>query len=553
MRTSKFVNLDPNVLLEYIYDSDNLIFEDYQILINTIDDSRGFLQQPETNQQQTVTNNTANLNLFEIDSNTNKWAPVDNVTYPFLQFQDFPGNIPVRYDIVRLHFPVSYNFDDKLGFVLNVRVANATNTEYYDLTNYFFDNTDVFRSLDLTAPPFVYNEVMWGKYVEIQIPSPKALSEQITTANNLSQTVVPIQGSMNFNLVGPNQNGVSDTSPIFVDFYFITKKEEVFGNLQYTVRDPYSTTVPVTPEFEEISVNIDAADNGDFFNIYSTYNGSSSEFEAWIDQQQQLGFRYYVTYTVSVVEKNVQTDSVQYIVQDNFDDFIRFRPIVTFSTTTAAIDVEMKLVNAIDNNFILRRSTYTMLQDEVAKYSANLTKIDLENAFKPKIYNATPDLISYVNRESNEVVEKIDVPFPVMFDRYSVVAKNVNEEVDDTTYYGIGQLQILLYPFDNVVVIVIAKDKNESGIEPLQIPEGAQVLMSFKSNTDIVEVELYNDSGLVDFENGTVAFKIPEAKMPSLVDFYKAGYDQFYIQYKTVETDTNTVIYAGRFLVYNEF
>ena len=35
MQLSNFINLDPNILLEYIYNDQNLISTPYEILINT--------------------------------------------------------------------------------------------------------------------------------------------------------------------------------------------------------------------------------------------------------------------------------------------------------------------------------------------------------------------------------------------------------------------------------------------------------------------------------------------------------------------------------------
>jgi hypothetical protein len=47
----------------------------------------------------------------------------------------------------------------------------------------------------------------------------------------------------------------------------------------------------------------------------------------------------------------------------------------------------MRLVDSVDDSYILRRASYGMLQDEVSKYSTNMLKINLVNASKPKVYN----------------------------------------------------------------------------------------------------------------------------------------------------------------------
>jgi acetamidase/formamidase len=88
-------------------------------------------------------------------------------------------------------------------------------------------------------------------------------------------------------------------------------------------------------------------------------------------------------------------------VTDNFNETIEYRPIIKYSTTTAIIDVEMRLIDAVDDSYIIRRASYGMLQDEVSKYSLRLMKINLSNAAKPKIYNIknaiNPDLVGVAN------------------------------------------------------------------------------------------------------------------------------------------------------------
>lgn len=557
MRTSKFVNLNENVLLEWIYDDDNLLIENYKIVSNTITEQRNFVNTAFTNNLPTTTKNLQPVNLFEVNAESNRWAPMNEDEYPFLQVSNFAGNVPMRYDIVRLHFPVNYTFDDKIGYLLNIYVLDVSGKNELYLSNFYFDLTDTQRSLDLTAPPFLYRDVLWGKFKEIQVPATNVLAKQITQGDGLS--LVPTPGSINSNLAGPTSLGVANSSPIFIDFAFLLKKEILFDKLSYLIQNPFSTSIPQTPEFEDLSVSIIDADDGDYFEIFGTYSGTASEFETFIEQQASIGNVYYVTYTVTVIEKNIITDTVSYFVENNFDNPLRFRPIISFSTTTAVIDVQMKLVNATDGNFILRTASYTMLQDEVAMYSRNLTKINIENAFRAKIYNSLGDQINVQQFGDTETqVEKLDVPFPVMFDRYSIVTKNKTDDVQDETYYGIGQLQILLYPFDNIVKLVVAKDITEVGdtgekeIVPFEIPTGTRLTLTFKSNTDTVDSELYYDSNDVDLSQGKVVFRVLQSTVATITEFFKNGYDQFYIVIRP-ETSIDTIIYAGRYLIYNEF
>lgn len=549
--TSKFVNLNPNVLLEWIYDDTNFLAEDYYILINTLQNTRGFINAETTNTLPSTTNNYASTNLFPVDAPNNKWGLIDQNAYPFLQLVFYPGNIPYRYDKIRVHFPINYNFDNYVGFVLNVNVLDRTGKIYENLSNFYYDKTDLNRSLEYTAPPFLFNEKLYGKFLEIQVPAPVALANDVSVSS-VNNAPVPTLGNINSNLAGPSGLGVGPNSPIFIDFSFILQKNVVNKQTTFLLQDPYGATIPQVPEFQTLAVNIQPSKEGDWFEIGGFYDGTMSGFQTFIEQQALNGNDQYAIFTVTVFEKNVQTDQIQYIVQDNFDVATRFRPIISFSTTTAVIDVEMKLINTVTNNFITRLTTYVMMQDEVAKYSRILTKINVSNAFKPKIYQASPDIINVTTVGNNAQIQKINVPFPVMFDRHSVLAKNVSATINDETFYGTGQLQILLYPTDNVIKFAIAENVDNSGAKPFAIPTGLPVTLTFKSDTQTVDCALYPESNQIDYPNGIVVFRILESQISAIQAIAKQGFDQFYIIMKPT-SGVNTVLYSGRYLLYNNF
>lgn len=551
MQTSKFVNLDPNVLLEWVYDDENFLTEDYNIIVNTLQDTRAFSNATTTNTIPSVTNNHVDTVLFELDATNKKWAPVDVTQYPFLQIINYPGNIPSRYDIVRLHFPINYNFDTKLGCLLNINVLDRTGKIYLNLSNFFFDKTDTSRTLEYTAPPFLYNEKLWGKFLEIQVPAPVALSNDVRQSS-INSAPVPSLGGINANLAGPNGLGVGPTSPVFIDFSFLLKKTTVNKQLNYLIQDPFSVTIPQVPEFQTLGVTIESSSEGDWFDIYGVYENTITGFSNFIDQQALNNNPQYVIFTVTVFEKNLQTNQNQYVVQDNFDTAIRYRPIISFSTTTAVIDVEMKLINTNSGNFITRRSNYVMLQDQVAKYGRILTKINLSNAFKPKLYQSAPDNLNVTTIQQKSTVSTVNVPYPIMFDRYNVVAKNTTEQINDETFYGTGQLQILLYPTDNIIRFTIAKNITNKGYVPFQIPTGTRITLTFKSDNLTVDCDLYTDSGQVDYNQGVLVFRVLETQSQSIRTIFKDGFDQFYIIMRA-DNSINTVLYSGRFLLFSEF
>jgi hypothetical protein len=326
-----------------------------------------------------------------------------------------------------------------------------------------------------------------------------------------------------------------------------------------------TVTVPQTPEFEQLGLKIDHSVNGDFFEIYGTYNDTIAELKQFLDNSVSLGNRYYIEYTITLYEQNIKGKSIKVLVSDNFNEKIEYRPIIKYSTTTAIIDVEMRLIDAVDDSYIVRMASYGMLQDEVSKYSLNLSKINLRNANKPKIYNtrsgsgfgdANSGLgLGMGNGMGNNInVSTIKVPFPVMIDRSYIIGKSDNVIFQKNKYYGIGKLLINVFPFDNIINFVIAIDFTETGTETssqiqyLDMSGMNDIKMEFKNPAIDVNVPIYRDAEN-SLEIGQVVFKIPKNKIPDIRKIYESGINVFYIT--TTTDDVTTVIYTGLYKMYD--
>lgn len=542
MRSSKFIKVDKDILLEYIYDDDNYKSYDYRVIIDTLRDTRSFSNIENFNKTENQ--------LFILDPTKNKYGIVDYTEtnkYYNLQFQKYTGNVPFNYNIIRLHFPVNYTFNDKLGFLLKIGLNDINGKRYY-LSNYYYDKTIVNRSneIQFTSPPFLLQEKLWGKFIEIEIPSPINLINDVNIVNYVR---TPKTATIHKNLLNSTTNVLSNEYPIFLDFQFLTKKSEILDKISYITTEPFSVTVPLIAEYEQLSLIVKEHETNDYFEIYGTYSDNISEFNKFITTQNKLGKSYYIIYDIVIFEKNIQTSTVSYLISDNFDMPVEFRPIIKFSTTTAIIDVTMKIINAVDDSVIIRKANHSMIQDSVSKYSKKLTKINISNTYKPKIYNSKPANINFTYSNNNQTKEKIEVPSAVMYDRYNINIKNISESVNDTTYYGLGLSQIIIYPSDNIFKFVIANGKDNNGYKPFSIPTDSSVYLQFKNDDSIVEVPLYFDSNEINLSNGVVVFLVNENYYKTIKTIYEKGYDQYYIVMKNILNIT-TIVYAGRFLIY---
>jgi len=234
---------------------------------------------------------------------------------------------------------------------------------------------------------------------------------------------------------------------------------------------------------------------------------------------------------------------------DDFIDKVEYRPIIKYSTTTAVIDVEMKLIDAVDDSVINRRASYGMLQDEISKYSLNLTKINLKNAWKPKIYNLKNISTGLIDNLNGQIVfEKVEVPFPVLIDRLNVIAKSKNVQFSKDIFYGMGLLKIVIYPFDNVIKFNIATDI-DSSVKYMDLTNLNDLKLTIKNDNVTIESPIYLDTDENNLSIGQIVFKINSNKYTDIKRVYNSGNNIFYIT--TTNQNITTVVYTGLFIPYD--
>jgi hypothetical protein len=565
-KISKYIKLDKNILLEYIYNEGNLLSEPYNILVDSRDRKQSYMGANDS-----ATGNGVGNQLFKVDSVSGKYAKVNTDYYSFLQVRDYASGTPVRHDTLKFHIPINWTFGEYLGFYVRIYAFDTSNTKVYDLCNFYFDMTDISQQylLNFTSPPLLFQEKLWGKNVQIDIPALNDISSQ--RVNNS-----PKENSINANLTGGS--GLSMTSPVFIDFHFVKNIQTVNAITSYLLTPKVTSTIPQTPEFERLGLVIQHSPNGDFFEIYGTYNNTISGFNQFIDESYNIGHRYYVQYNVTMYEQNIRGKTTTVTQHENFNETVEYRPIIKYSTTTAIIDVEMRLIDAVDDSYILRRASYGMLQDEVAKYSLRLMKINLSNASKPKIYNIKasidPSLVGFsnsmgritkpivqskavsgiiastntnTNTGANVTVETVKVPFPVLTEKFNIIGKSDNAIVDKTTFFGLGKITIVVYPFDNVIKFVLA-DGTPTTPNYLNMTGLGEIKLVFKNTTDVVEIPLYSETE-INLAIGQIAFKITESKVSTLRKIENSGINIFYIT--SNNQGLSTAIYTGLFKLYD--
>ena len=572
-KISKYIKLDKNILLEYIYDDGNLISETYNKLVKSKSRENSYIAADGS-----VTGNTIDNQLFKLDTLSSKFGKVNTTNYSFLQVKNYSSGNPLRHDTLKIHLPINWTFGEYLGFYIKVYAYDYTNTKTYELSNFYFDMTSVSSQylLNFTSPPILFQEKLWGKNISVNIPALSEISSQIVDGK-------PKENSINYNLT--NNVGLSTTAPIFIDFHFINNIQTVNNVTTYLLTSENTTTIPQTPEFEKLGLVIQHSSNGDFFEIYGTYNDTIYGFKKFIDDSYRIDRHYYVQYDITIYEQNIRGKTITITVTDAFNETIEYRPIIKYSTTTAIIDVEMRLIDSVDETTIIRKASYGMLQDELSKYSLNMMKINVKNVVKPKIYNiktsintgligglgnANGSLVlgsngnnggnslnggngntqgnNNLTSQNGVIIETVKVPFPVLVDRFNIIAKSDNALFNNTIFYGFGKIQILLYPFDNIVKFSIATGP-DSKPEYFNLTGISEISFVIKNDQNQITFPLFTESGDINLAIGQVVFKVNQNRFNEIKKIYDSNINVFYITGKS--QSTTSVIYTGLFKIYD--
>ena len=541
-KVSKYIKLNPNILMEWIFDSEHYVSENYKVLTNLNENKkRSFLS--------TSNLNNINNNLFQLDSVLKKYTLPDPVKYNFLQEQDY-STAPIQYDSVKIYLPTTYNFvfDGYVGLYLKIFAYGFYNDVVYELSNIFFDATNSSNSgLTNLAIPFFYDEQQWGKYYQFDIPSIDYVSNQ----RSGSTTIV---NSVNRNLtIG---EGLSQTGPIFVDFAYLNTKEVVLGNTYYYASETYRSSFAKAPEYNTLGVQIQESTQGDYFEIWGTYGESNENLDNFVRDQENKGRKIRIEYDIYLYEENIQTNMQTVAVTEDYSKKILYRPVLTFTNTTAAIKVTMRVTDLVDMSTI-ERFTSIGLDNNIQKYGKKLMSLNVQNLNKLKIYNAKPDEIvlgkDYFS--GNLMTEIIKVNSPQLIEVGKII---VNSPSSSKDYKGIGLLNLVITPFDNIIQFRLATIPNvNSGAAGNQLEQydlskilnNSEIKLEFKSDTESVDKSIYNEADN-DFKNGIINFKIVENDLQVLRKIYDNGFTNFYLT--ITSNKVKTLLYSGTFSFYTD-
>lgn len=457
----------------------------------------------------------------------------------------------VWYDTIKLHLRTGYSFSGRGydGFLFQTKIKrNSGVYNYFNSTVYLNSS-----SFEIQNPnPFILGETSYSKYIEIKVPS---LVQMFSTNTNkeFKDTFFGIQGTL---------DSISSSINYEFDFKLISSVFTDNGYEYIKLGEGKSLVLPREDEFVDLSVNIEHATDGDYFNIFGTKDGSIAGFENYINSRMQTsGDDLTVFYEVQVSEQlglnYINTFTNTFTQTAEFDKPIVFRPVIMNSSISSnfLLSVNMRVYNETDNTQIVK--TASLIYGQPKKYGKKLLKLNLNSNFSPTIvYNTLPN--TSVNRELNAFVNSIRPTVgetkyvPVALDTYGIMAGSTGVTVDAANTNatngfiyekeGIGTINLSKVS-DNFIKFKVVQPDGDT-LKSISLVNAEDMVLIIKSGA--IEQRISHDPGFpgVDMGAGEVFFKIPKAVAVRFDQSDANQYaDKFYINIKNGSTES--LLYFG--------
>ena len=491
---------------------------------------------------------TGDYDMFNYINNNVNWAGGNETD--LLNYQtNATANINyIKYDSIRLHLRSGYSFSARgyEGFLFQIGAKRTSGISNY-LTQLVYLNTSNYEYAN--PKPFILGETLYSKFIEIKVPT---LIDQNAEFEDL--------------FYGDGTVGSSDLDPTSnynVTFKLIDKLETLNGYDYFITGEENRFTISREDEFQDFTVVIEDATDGDYFKIYGEKDNSIGNFEAYIlNQITSTSDDITVLFDVDVFENigttEVKTFQTTYTQYEDFNTPIIFRPVIINSNIASSfsIDVTMKIWNQTDNTQIVKRASLSI--NQAAKYGKKLSKLKIDSPNQlTEVYNVLPQLAS------NKIVAGIftdNLPrtvkyVPAFVERHNVIASSAkiqfdssNEnimtqsitEVDTSSFKSEGDLVINIPPFTSYYKFVIAK-KKEDDVELVSFENAEHLVMTFGDGKQKLKFNHVSNKD-INMGEGEVLFKISEANANTIRGMKTST---FYISVNNGVDDT--MILSGKF------
>ena len=438
----------------------------------------------------------------------------------------------IKYDKIRLHLRSGYSFAARgyEGFLFEVKTNRTSGVQNF-LTQIAYLNTS---SFEIKNPrPFVLSETLYSNFIEVKVPT---LKNQYSDFEDYFYD--DLSGSSN----------LDPTSNYDVSLKLIDRLEDTAGVDYIYTGEETNFTIAKEDEFQDFTVVVEEASDGDYFNIYGEKDNSAADFEAYIinriaTSSDDISVIFDITVNEQIGTSYIETYSTSITQTQDFEEPINFRPIIQNANNAASflIDVTMRIYNLTDNTQIVKRGS--LIGNNAPKYGKRMMKVNIAStANLTRVYNTLPNLQATRNvaQVINSSLPKAQVKYtPAFVERLNVVVNVGNVTIDDGQISSINNSTGLeISPFDTFIKFSVSKIDNGER-KSISFTNLKNVRLNFADGIYFNNITSFKD---VDLSKGEVLFKIDKANAAKLQGLNNKKY------YISIDNgSTETMVFKGEY------
>jgi hypothetical protein len=562
---SRFIRLTDFCVVEYMFSS----MADPQMTTGAQDII--LLQNEHNNTHQIYNDNNSTTN--NIQDNT-VVATGDN-TYMYIDQEKIPDYVDAddlihkvetgidqyAYDKVRVHFVTGFNFSEYEALVFSVK--NEENDGKYNVfASILLTESIADGILRFNSKPLFMTDVLYDRYIDVTIPSIKVINRDYY--DNDFVTAQTDGAILTANLEG-GYSGFVENAPIVLSMDIINTHKIVYvDNVPYDsyVIDEHSeVSMTQVDEFSTFGGHIAEADDGDYIEVYATYNGGfPGELVSYLNSKNPHD-NWIIVHQLSLFEQVgssfIATSKSMFYQEDGFDEPFLIRPVIKYAANALSFsyDYIVRLINQRDGYQVIRSAS--MSSTEPKKYGRYIEPLPMSHVNPHKVYNKLikksfesdlmyipDDNMFSTSRQSGtvtEITKKVYEPMFVNSNNVNLAEVNVNLNNADnieTLVYGQDELHIILNPFDNVFRFYVYERVNNK-MKAFNLNVNDNYKLTFMNNGEEVSTErVYEETRGV---SGELLFIFTSDKA---IKILSSNDKNFYIT-TTTETGVETVFYHG--------
>lgn len=347
-------------------------------------------------------------------------------------------------DRFKLHFSSRNYMGNYDGLIISAYVYDTRKNKVGLISQYIKKTDDP----KINDKPVLINQKLYTTYQQFVIPNTNALfnSERV-------ENILPGNQKLRQKLF-PKYD-IMENTPLMLSIYGVKTTFTNNGHEYYNAERLNTIYIPIVDKSNNLSVDINEAEDGDYFIIQPIIDDNAVSFSDYIyniseGHPEQFVVFYELTLyehyknRLGELQKPDMTHREQYIInaaqeqQENEDTVLEineleldgvmyYRPIVIHSSNVVAftINVKLNIINTFDNTTIVKKSSLRygindentgnndygkILNKDPKKYGKRMNRIFLgEIPAKVNVYNKKPDIdidgVKLTNASSNVKIE----------------------------------------------------------------------------------------------------------------------------------------------------